>query len=378
MRNWTKLMTCVLAALLFAAGCGNVKSSADSAPAAMDMMQSENYYAGGSVDAEEFGYAFEAKAEADTTYETAGTEEPAASVEPIDPVEPEPGEAEIDPAAINEKLVYTCDIAIETLEFQESEKALRAAISKFGGIVASESTWDNDYRWYYDDYRKTSGTLTLSMTVRVPSAKYESFLASLEGVGGKVTNRSMNVKNITKTYNDQSVLIQSLETQEARLNEMMGKAETIEDMIAVEARLTDVQTQLNQARTRLASMDTDVNFSTINLTLEEVVKYTDVTVQRTFAERFVSTFKDSWENFRDFLENLLFLLIYLLPYIAVAALVIAILFAATRNKRMERKEQKKARKAAKEKERAEAGAAEAAAVVKAEAEEVKKEAKKED
>ena len=342
MKKRVKLIACIMAAAVFAAGCGagggSASSSAAMAPSAD--MAAGNFYTEGKA-SEEYGYEY---AEAPAEAETADMDENrAATEEPVDP--PEPGGNEIDPKALEEKLVYTCDISIETLEFENSATALRNSIKQFGGIISSESTWDNDYRWYYNDYGKTSGTLTLSMTVRVPSGKYQEFLASLEGVGGKVRNRSMNVRNITKTYNDQSVLIQSLETQEKRLNEMMDKAETIEDMITVEARLTDVQTQLNQARTRLSSMDTDVAYSTINITLTEVVKYTNVSVTRTFGERLAATFGDSWESFLGFLEDVLFALIYLLPYAIVAGVIIAIVLAATKNTRARRKAEREERKA---------------------------------
>ncbi len=339
MKNGTKFIAAIMAASLLLAGCGASGGSAHSS-AAMAEAPAGNFEAGAIAD-EDYGYAVGA-AEAEMKAEETATEEP------VDPANPtEPAGNEIDPKSLNEKLVYTCDISIETLEFDRSRQALRDSIGKFGGIISSESTWDNDYRWYYDDNRKTSGTLTLTMTVRIPSGKYQDFLTSLEGIGGKIKNRSMNVRNITKTYNDQTVLIQSLETQERRLNEMMEKAETIEDMIAVEDRLTDVQTELNQARTRLSTMDTDVAYSTINITLTEVVKYTNVTVTRTFSERLAATFGDSWESFLDFLEGLLFFLIYILPYAVVAAVIFGIVFAATKNARAKAKANREARKAEK-------------------------------
>ena len=345
MKNRAKIIACVMAAALLAAGCGGSAGGSSASAPAMAEAAAGAYYENGMGDADySYGYAFDEKsaempAEAETAEETV--------IDPVDPIEPVEPAPEADPKSLEEKLVYTCDISIETLEYSESEKNLRNTIRQFGGIIESESVWDNDYRWYYDDYSKTSGTLTLSMTVRVPSGKYQSFLDSLEGIGGKIKNRSMNVRNITKTYNDQTVLIQSLETQEKRLNEMMEKAETIEDMITVEARLTDVQTQLNQARTRLSSMDTDVAYSTVNIQLQEVVKYTNVTVTRTFGERLAATFGDSWTSFLGFLEDVLFALIYLLPYAVVALIVAAIVLAVTKDSRARRKAEREARKAEK-------------------------------
>ena len=258
------------------------------------------------------------------------------------------GGEEIEAADSEQKLVYTCWMTIQTLEFTETQQAVKDAVKKVGGIVESEQLTDSDSSWYYYDSTKRSGTLSSNLTIRVPSARYEEFLGLLEGAEGKVTNKSQNVENITKRYNDQTIYIESLETQEKRLLEMMEKAETVEDMITVESRLTDVQTELNQARSTLASMDTDVKYSTVNLSLVEVVRYTDTPkTPLTFGERITDAFADSWANFIELIQGLIIGLIYLLPLIlAVGIIAVIVIFAnrAWRKKHPKVKKEKKPEK----------------------------------
>ena len=216
--------------------------------------------------------------------------------------------------------------------------------------MESESTTDSAWNWYYSDYRKSSGTLRSYITVRVPSSKYREFLGLLEGTDGKITSRSEYVQNITKRYNDQSILIESLEKQETRLMEMMDKAETIEDMITIESRLSEVQTQLNQARNTLAGYDTDVNYSTINVAIEEVLQYSSQKVQQTFIERLGNTFTRSWRDFGEFMQDLILAIVYLLPVIIVVIIILVILrpfFSKWNARRKEKKAAKKALKAEK-------------------------------
>ncbi|MDO4805303.1 MAG: DUF4349 domain-containing protein [Lachnospiraceae bacterium] len=256
----------------------------------------------------------------------------------------QPAEIGMEAAESAQKLVYTCWMTIQTLEFDQTQAAVKEAVKKTGSIIESESVNDSNYSWYYDSYKK-KGTLSSTLRIRVPSSKYEEFLGLLDGVGGKVTSKSQNVENITKRYNDQAIYIESLETQEKRLLEMMEKADTVEEMITVEARLTDVQTQLNQARSDLASMDTDVKYSTVNLTLEEVVKYTDTPkTPVSFGERLANAVKESWENFGEFLQNLLITIVYLIPailLIAVIAIIVIIAMRAWRKKHPKIKKEKK-------------------------------------
>ena len=240
-----------------------------------------------------------------------------------------------EPAESKQKLIYTCSMEIQTLTFSETAQKIRAVIRQYGGIIESESTTDSNNDWYWDDGAKVRGTLSSHLIIRIPTDQYEDFLADIEGTGGKITNRSMDVQNITRVYNDQTVYIESLEKQEERLLQMMEQAGTIEEMITVEERLTEVQTQLNQARSRLAEMDTDVAYSTINLSLTEVVKYTDTTVKKTFFERTGKAFSESVSGFLEVMELLLDIFIYLLPYVTLFGVISAAVFFGTRKTRAE-------------------------------------------
>ncbi|MBQ5359543.1 MAG: DUF4349 domain-containing protein [Lachnospiraceae bacterium] len=248
-------------------------------------------------------------------------------------------------AKSEEKLVYTCSINMETLTFAETEAKIRESIAKYKGTISSESASDGNYRWYYED--GGSGTKSLYMTISIPTKDYRNFLKDLEGAGGSIRSTSMNVENITRRYNDQSVRIQALETQEKRLLEMMDKAETIKEMITVEDRLTEVQTELNQARTTLSVMDHDVAYSTISLNLQEVVRYTENKITQTFGERIVSAFTNSFADFGDFLEDLSIALIYLLPYLLLIAVIVLIVGFLTRKGRAERRARRAEERAAK-------------------------------
>ena len=76
-------------------------------------------------------------------------------------------------------------------------------------------------------------------------------------------------------------------------------------------------------------MDTDVKYSTVNLSLVEVVRYTDTPkTPLTFGERITDAFADSWANFIELIQGLIIGLIYLLPLIlAVGIIAVIVIFA---------------------------------------------------
>ena len=236
----------------------------------------------------------------------------------------------------NQKLVYTCDMTIETLEYQETMKSIKDSISKYNGITEKETQTDEDTYWYYEG-RKRTGTMRSYLVIRIPAASYNAFLEELDG-SGKIVSKDLSVDNITKHYTEVKTTIKSLQIQEKRLLDMMEKAKTVEDMITVESRLTEVQDQLAQYKNTLSSMDTDVKYSTVNLTISEVVQYEEK--QDTFSERLHSTLKRSGEMFLDFLESALFTIILLGPTLLVIILIVIIIVMVIRKIRKNKKQRK--------------------------------------
>ena len=326
----------ILTGGILLSACGSSYSSSDAAPAAGATAEEAIVYDDGGFSLNETLMEEAVESEEMKTSQTEAdiAEEPAEAPEP----------AGADSKVKEQKLIYTCDMSLQTLNYTESVAYIREKTAKYGGLVEYEAETDNDYNWY-NGGGKRSGTRIMSFRLRIPTENYQSFLKDMEGTG-KILSRSSNVQNITKQYNDKTVEIKALQTQEARLLEMMDSAETIEDMIIIEERLTEVQTQLNKYRSQLEQMDTDVAYSTVNLTVEEVIQYTPVQgpeKTETFFDRLKNTVKWTWEFFLELLEGVLFFLIRMIPVLIVAA-ILAIparaIWKALRARRAARKSKK--------------------------------------
>ena len=330
MRKTTLIIYSVLliAAAVLAAACA--KAAGSSAYYADTVMETTAAWDRGGYNA-----APQAKSEA---YEMpAYFPEEEAEWDEAEPEEPEPDPTEPGPdlpGFTDSKLIYTCDLTIQTTEFENTLGAIRALINKYGGFIASESQNDNDTGWYRSDYVKTSATMTEQLTVRVPSEHYHDFLNALDG-NGKIISKNMYVENISRQYSDTETTIKSLETQEERLLDIMEQCETVEDMITVEARLSEVQNELKIYRNRLSSMDTDVTYSTINMSIYEVLEYTpdkEPVKVLTFGDRLKNTLKNTGKGFMTFLEDSLFFLINALPYLLIVAGIVILIVWLIRKK----------------------------------------------
>ena len=250
-----------------------------------------------------------------------------------------------------EKIIYSGDATVETTEFDKSIAALEEMIARNGGFIESSSVNGSNY---YDSARGKVSRRSASYTLRVPSEKFAALMGSLSTIGN-VPYTYTYTENVTAQYYDVQARLKALQAQEARLLEMMEIAETVEDIITIEDKLTDVRYRIDSLQSSLNNWDRRVAYSTLNITVQEVQVYTPETVTKlTYGQRLARAFTDALENTGEFFKDLLVFLVSALPTIVILAVLFFVfrplvkkLLANMKTRRAERREAKAAQKAAK-------------------------------
>lgn len=230
-----------------------------------------------------------------------------------------------------EKLVYTASVTLESEDFEAASDALHQKIASLGGIIVSENAYNLNKKGY--------GGRSMDMTVRIPQENYETFLAGLSDICN-VAAVNRYVENLTERYYDNENRLKSYRIQEERLFAMLEKAESVTEMLEIESRLCDVQYQIEALTNTQRTIDNDVRYSTFNLSLAEVKKFTTPEPE-TFGDKFKEAVGGSLESFGIFSENLLFFFIYVLPYLLCVAVVIVVVLVIVKvsKKKKEKKQQ---------------------------------------
>lgn len=219
----------------------------------------------------------------------------------------------LDPSAQNteQKIVYTADMRIEATDFAAARDAFLAAVEDTGAWL--EHTYVSGCEEDHDRYA--------SYTVRVPAENYRTFLEQA-GKGGSVSSLSEDARNITENYIDVQARLTALEAQRDRLNALADKAETTADLLEIENQLTDVQYELESYTGKLRAMDSQVMYSTVEATLNEVAVYSP-TASTSFGQRIADAFSEGGAGFVSFVQGLAIAVVYLWPLLLIAVAVIA-------------------------------------------------------
>jgi len=240
-----------------------------------------------------------------------------------------------------EKIIYTANVNLETMDFDASIAALDKAVAQFGGFVErSEVNGDSSYDENGTAYLRNRHAY---YTVRIPAEKLNEFL-SLTGGLGNVVNSNKSAQNVTSQYTDFEARLTSLQTQETRLLELIAEASDIEALITLESKLAEVRYEIESIQRSLRDLDSKIAYSTVDLSIYEVELYQPTpAVQRTFWQRLGDSFVRGWNRFVRGLENFfVWLSGSIFTLIILAAIGTAVFFLL--RKIVRRRKAKKAKK----------------------------------
>ena len=225
----------------------------------------------------------------------------------------------------NRKWIITVDISAETEDMDALLAAVQTQIDSLGGYV--EDQWiSNGSR--YSTYRYRNANLT----VRIPAENVDAFTEKVSGISN-VVRSSKSLEDITLIYVDTESRLKALETEEARLLELMEQAENMSDLLEIEGRLTDVRYELESVASQLRSYDNKVNYATVYLNIEEVTEYTPV-AEETLWQRISGGFVKSLKGVGEGIVDVAVWVLVNIPYLLVWG---ALLFVAVKLIRFLRK-----------------------------------------
>lgn len=233
----------------------------------------------------------------------------------------------------NRKWIITVNMSAETEDLDALLASLDEQILALNGYVENQNIYNGST---YSSRRYRSAYLT----IRVPAADVDNFAEQVSGLSNVVSN-SKNMEDVTLNYVATESRVTALQTEEARLLELMAKAETMADLLEIEGRLTDVRYELESTASQLRLYDNQIDYATIYLNIEEVQEYTPVE-EPTLWERISGGFTRSLKGLGESLLDILVWVIANSPYLVVyGGILLAILLLVRRHRK--RKGNKKAK-----------------------------------
>ncbi len=305
------LLTVVMSTIIMGCGASNKTDSAYAMDSSYETTDEGGYYMGDDLyvnsSASKSSYD-------DYEYETEYIDEEYTE-EAVEEYDSSPDAEMLDESASNRKLIRNVSMDVETEQFDELIGQIEEKTKALGGYI------EDSYTYNGRSYR-SNDTKNANLTIRIPSVKLDEFLSAVSDQSN-VTSKNENVTDVTLQYVDLESHKKALEAEQERLLEMIEQAETVEDMITIESRLSEVRYQLESQESQLRTFDNQIQYSTVYLNIAEVEKYTPV-AERTFFEKISDGFTDNLAGVAEDLVNFVIWFISSLPYLVVWGIIIVI------------------------------------------------------
>lgn len=185
---------------------------------------------------------------------------------------------------------------------------LKEDAESLGGYVVSSSV---DYGTY-----RTYGNLL----VKVPQDKVDGFIQNIKDSELKITRLDDNSTDVTTQYVDIDARLKVKEIQKAKYEEYLTKAETVEELLAIEKELNSLIEEIEASKSRLQAIDLDVDYTDVRICIESK----EALEKESFGSRLAEGLKGAGNNLLDAFLNVL----DSLSYIAIPLVVYFGIFVA--------------------------------------------------
>lgn len=113
----------------------------------------------------------------------------------------------------------------------------------------------------------SADTRSASLTIRVPSTRFGDALQALKSLEGEIQTSGVSAQDVTDQFVDLQARLTAKQAEEQRYIAILNRANTIDEILKVDASLGNVRTQIEQLTAQINSIKQRTDFSTISMSI---------------------------------------------------------------------------------------------------------------
>ena len=179
---------------------------------------------------------------------------------------------------VKKRIIKDGRLGIQVNEIEIAKTRIDTLVKKFSGYYSNESFNNSDWESSY------------VLKIRIPSARFESFLKDLESGDGEIQHKTIDARDVTDQFIDLETRLESKKAYLKRYTELLKRAQTIKEILQIEEKIRGLQEEIESTLGRLKYLGDLVDYSTLDLTITEKKDFQYDPVQR---DKFTEKFKQS-------------------------------------------------------------------------------------
>jgi len=160
--------------------------------------------------------------------------------------------------ALSRAVISTGQLSLHSKSVNKARAEVMRLVASWNGTIADEQTNSDDRGRVVDS----------TMTLRVPTPKFSEAMSAFAGLGN-VEQQSRKSEDVTTRVIDNDARVRAAERSIRQIELLLGRAEKLSDIIAIESDLARRQADLDSLKSQQAWLEDQTSLSTITVHLNQ-------------------------------------------------------------------------------------------------------------
>ena len=200
---------------------------------------------------------------------------------------------EIKTVSHKQMLIKQAEIRMEVESLHESYGLLKKYLSATHAYYSAENQ------------RYFGSSMEKEYEIRVPVAEFDSLMYLISSMGAKIDYRNISSQDVTEEYLDLQARIKTQKALEARYQQLLNRAKTIEDILKLEKYLTEVRETIERMQGRTVYLRDKASYSSVKLSMYEAGEAVSVKQSSTFWTEVKRSFINGWKGLTSVLIGII-------------------------------------------------------------------------
>lgn len=161
---------------------------------------------------------------------------------------------------VERKIIRNADLTLEADAPGEAQNKIAAIAESKGGFIIESAQSGSD--------EKAATLDTITMTVRVPAAKFSESLDEIRKTASRTITETVKGQDVTEEFIDIEARLKTQKALEAQFLEIMKRANSVEDALSVQSEIATVRGEIEKIEGRRKFLENQSSLSTIKVKLQ--------------------------------------------------------------------------------------------------------------
>jgi hypothetical protein len=164
-------------------------------------------------------------------------------------------------SAITRKIIKDGRMEIRVKKLEQGKIQIDSLVKKFQGYYAEETYNNQDYSHDF------------SLKIRIPSDKFELFIAQAESAIGELVFKNVSSRDVTEEFIDLETRLKNKKNYLNRYGDLLKQAKSVKDILEIEEKTRGIEEEIESTEGRLKYLNNQVDFSTLELRITKKNDY---------------------------------------------------------------------------------------------------------